>query len=346
MSLITFISILYSHLRNTCRLLAGATPIPYKWLIQLTNDCNSRCESCDIWKINKNDPAKKSQESSLTEYQNLFQTSGKHLRWLSLSGGEITLFQNIRELALLVKKNCPNLRIITFTTNGLNPEKILEIAGKLQGLAADMFIVISLDGDEELHDKLRGVPGNYEKAQKSFQFLKDAGFTVYFGTTLNNSNRRWIEKNAEKLKSVSLIHSDGIYEKRNQIDDVQLAESLQSIVKNYKIKSMSELGEYFYLKLGIQFLKGGRKKIPVSCDSLNSSLHISPYGEIKPCMYLPAIGNIKKSTIEECLSSDEAARMREKIAKELCPKCWMNCYAPHSIMQHPFQTIKALTEAN
>lgn len=285
-------------------------------------------------------------ESSLSDYHQLFESSGHTLRWLSLSGGEITLFHNFSEFASLVKKHCSKLRIITFTTNGLNPEKILEIAGKLQGLSKDMFIVISLDGDQKLHDKLRGVPGNYEKAQKSFQLLKEAGFTVYFGTTLNNNNREWIEGNAEKLKSVSLIHSDGIFEKRNQIDDEKLALSLKKIVDNYKTRSLSELGEYFYLKLGIQFLRSGRKKLPIRCDSLNSSLHITPYGEIKPCMYLPAVGNIKNNTIDECLKGEEAALMREKIAKELCPKCWMNCYAPHSILQHPLQTLKALTKAN
>ena len=324
----------------------GKSPIPYKWLIQLTNDCNSRCESCDIWKINKNDPVKKSQESSLSDYQKFFDNSGQTLRWLSLSGGEITLFQYLGEFASLVREYCPNLRIITFTTNGLNPEKILEIADKLQGLAKDMFIVISLDGDEKLHDQLRGVPGNYEKAHKSYQLLKDAGFTVYFGTTLNNNNQKWIEENAEKLKSVSLIHSAGIFEKNNLINDEKLAQSLKTIVKSYKIKSLSELGEYFYLKLGIQFLRSGRKELPIRCDSLNSSLHISPYGEIKPCMYLPAIGNIKNITLNECLNSEEAILMREKIAKELCPKCWMNCYAPHSILQHPVQTLKALTKVN
>lgn len=285
-------------------------------------------------------------ESSLSDYSHLFESSGHTLKWLSLSGGEITLFHNFSEFASLIKKYCCKLRIITFTTNGLNPEKILEIAGKLQGLSKDMFIVISLDGDQKLHDKLRGVPGNYEKAQKSFQLLKEAGFTVYFGTTLNNNNSEWIEGNAEKLKSVSLIHSDGIFEKRNQIDDEKLALSLKKIVDNYKTRSLSELGEYFYLKLGIVFLKSGRKKLPIRCDSLNSSLHITPHGEIKPCMYLPAVGNIKNNTIDECLKGKEAALMREKIAKELCPKCWMNCYAPHSILQHPLQTLNALTKAN
>ena len=30
----------------------------------------------------------------------------------------------------------------------------------------------------------------------------------------------------------------------------------------------------------------------------------------------------------------------KKIIKENnCPKCWMNCYSPHSIMQNPIQSL-------
>lgn len=345
MSLSTFILILFCHLRNSYRNWLGRHPIPYKWLIQLTNDCNSRCQTCNIWNINKTDPELKAQESSLEHYQRLFQTSGRDLRWLSLSGGEVSIYQDIEELSLLIKNNCPHLRIITFTTNGLNPERILEIASKLKPLAVNLFIVISLDGDKELHDKLRGVSGNYDKAQKSYQLLKAEGYTVYFGATLNNSNQHWLENNVDSIKSISLIHSDGIYGRSNQVDDHQLAQALQKIVKKYHIKSLSELGEYLYLKLGINFLRSGRGKLPLTCDSLHSSLHFSPHGDIKPCMYLAPVGNIKKNTLDECLATHEAQVVRERIKKEMCPKCWMNCYAPHSILQHPWQTLKALVKS-
>src|SRR5690606_3523836 len=222
MSLITLISIFIAHLRNTCRQLFNRHPIPYKWLIQLTNDCNSRCESCDIWKINKSDPTKKQQESSLQDYYKLFKSSGSNLMWLSLSGGEVTLYQNFEEFASLVRAHCPRLKVITFTTNGLNPDRVLELAFKLRPLARDFFIVISLDGDSELHDRLRGVPGNFEKATRSNQLLKSAGFNVYFGATLSNLNQDWVKENVNLIKYISLIHSDGIFNRSNLIDDYRL----------------------------------------------------------------------------------------------------------------------------
>ncbi len=52
-----------------------------------------------------------------------------------------------------------------------------------------------------------------------------------------------------------------------------------------------------------------------------------------------AMGNIKTDKVSDIYSSEEAEKMRAKIKKGNCPHCWMNCYSPHSIMQHPFKSI-------
>ena len=42
----------------------------------------------------------------------------------------------------------------------------------MQKKGLDVLITISLDGDEETHDKLRGVKGNYQKCVKLYDKLK------------------------------------------------------------------------------------------------------------------------------------------------------------------------------
>ena len=59
--------------------------VPYKALLNLTDLCNSRCNFCDIWKINPKN------EINVDEISKIFKSFNKHLYWLSLSGGEITL---------------------------------------------------------------------------------------------------------------------------------------------------------------------------------------------------------------------------------------------------------------
>ena len=64
-----------------------------------------------------------------------------------------------------------------------------------------------------------------------------------------------------------------------------------------------------------------------------------PNGDIKPCMFMKSLGNIKNENFKEVYNSENTNLIREEIKKNNCPKCWMNCYSPHSIMQHPIKSI-------
>ena len=42
--------------------------------------------------------------------------------------------------------------------------------------------------------------------------------------------------------------------------------------------------------------------------------------------------NIKEGDFKKIYNSDNTDQVRKDI-KDKCPKCWMNCYSPHSNMQ-------------
>jgi MoaA/NifB/PqqE/SkfB family radical SAM enzyme len=346
MKIFFLIEIFILHLKNRLRSFAGFAPIPYKWLLQLTNDCNSKCVSCDIWKINKVNTELKKHESNLSDYEKLFKQSGAGLRWLALSGGEISLYDDFDNFLLLVKKYCPKLKLLTFTTNGIMTERILSIAMQIKNQGINSFVVISMDGDEKIHDASRGITGNYKLATALFNELKAGGVNVLYGATLNSLNvQYWVENLSEDVKSISLIHTDGIYNKKIATDDESLFNGLKAIMKRYKIKTLSELGEFVYLRLAIVFLKDKRLKTPIPCNVLSSSIHVYPNGDVHPCMYLPKIGNIKKESLEEMISGKEAYKQRDNIKNGNCAKCWMNCYAPHSISESPFRSIAGVIKS-
>lgn len=336
----TLFGLYICHLRNHYRRLRGLAPRPYKWLIQVTNDCNSRCQTCDIWRLYKDHPELSHQELAIEKYRELFQQHGADLRWLAFSGGEVTLYQHWDELIELIAMYCPKLKMVTFTSNALLPEKVLELATKLQVLKARLFVVLSLDGDEALHDRLRGVKGNAALVERTKQLLKSAGVQVYLGATLSGLNASfWKEQEDPCAQSFSLVHSGGIFEKSVELEDEKILVALRSILKKYKIRSLSELGEYFYLCLATVFLKSHRKELPLPCASLQSSLHFTPYGQVQACMYMPQLGSLKEKSLAEILDSDETQKQLEQIKRHECPKCWMNCYAPHSILEHPIKTL-------
>jgi len=157
MKYFTIISIIKINIEIWFRKFFGLKITPYKALINLTDLCNSRCNFCDIWKIKPKD------EITLNEITNLFKSYNKHLYWLSLSGGEITLVKYFKPMIDELVKNCKNIKILAFTTNALAVERALEYAAYAKKSGLDVLVTISLDGDEKTHDELRGVKGNFKK---------------------------------------------------------------------------------------------------------------------------------------------------------------------------------------
>jgi MoaA/NifB/PqqE/SkfB family radical SAM enzyme len=311
---------------------------PYKILINLTDLCNSRCTFCDIWKI------KPQNEIDLENIKNSLNGIEQDIYWISFSGGEVTLVKYFYELIDYLKENFKNLKIIAFTTNALVPTRALEYAKYCKDNGFDTLITISLDGDKETHDRIRGVNGNYEKCLKLYKNLRENDILTNYGITVSETNADLIINNfcnlPSPIKAVTFVHSEGIYNKVNKYnEDIKIIKALEVIYKNYKLTKLYELIEKIHIKMSINFLKNQRKKNIIPCDVLNTSIHIMPNGDLKPCMFMDKCGNIKENNISEIMKSSQIMNAKKIIKENNCPKCWMNCYSPHSIMQNPIKSI-------
>lgn len=342
MRYLTIINILYINLKIYCLKLINSKNIrPYKILINLTDLCNSKCKFCDIWKI------KPENEIQLSDIKNTLSSYKNDLYWLSFSGGEVTLIKYFHEMIDYFKSEYKNLKIIAFTTNALIPNRVIKFAKYIKDSGFDPLITISLDGDEKIHDEVRGVKGNYNKCIYTYEKLKEIGIKCHFGITVSESNNNFIKNNQtqfkEKIKAVTFVHSEGIYNKKNDYDkDLQILDSLKIIYKNFRINKIYEIIEKIHIKISIIFLEKKRNSNIIPCDVLNSSVHIMPNGDVKPCMFMNKVGNIKEDKLGDILLSEKSINAKNEIKNNNCPKCWMNCYSPHSIMQHPFKSITKL----
>lgn len=317
--------------------------VPYKLLLQTTNDCNSRCETCHIWKINKDDPTKKDLEINLKDIENIFKEMSNSLLWLSLAGGEVTLSEDTEEIVRLAKKYCPNLCFITFTTNGLIPKRVQQLAQVIKDHDIDCFVTVSLDGNKEVHDKLRGIQGNFERALESFELIKELDMKVHFGITLSEDNHDFIlneyEDYSSSMRAITFVHNDGIYNKNDEINDQKIISSLKHVYKHYRLNGLADIVEKVHIRLAIKFLELERKKNIIPCDAGFSSLHVFPEGEVSPCMFLPSAGNVKKNSLSQIINSEKYISLKQDARSGNCTKCWMNCYSPHSIMQSPLRSL-------
>jgi Fe-coproporphyrin III synthase len=327
--------------------LSGKTDrlLPYKLMISLTDRCNSRCVFCDIWKKNENARVGADPEINLENIITVFKDLDSNLVALSLTGGEVTLVHYFKEMIVAARKYCRNMKLVSFTTNGLLPDKALEYAAFVKNAGLDIVVLISMDGDETLHDRVRNIPGNYKKCLRTYELLKENNIKCNYCLTVNSLNHGFIESETDTIKNAirtfSFVHSDGIYGKKNDVDYEIILKSLKHVLKNYKPKSIEEWIEKIYLGIGVLFLSNRRSANIIPCEVLTSHVHITATGEIKPCMYLPSLGNVKRDKVSVVYGSEATGEARLRIRQGECAHCWMSCYCQYSIMQHPLRSILA-----
>ena len=70
--------------------------VPINLTFSVTNICQSRCKTCNIWEIYKNNPEKCSEELSLNEIEKIFSSMG-HIYIFNVSGGEPFLRSDFEE---------------------------------------------------------------------------------------------------------------------------------------------------------------------------------------------------------------------------------------------------------
>jgi MoaA/NifB/PqqE/SkfB family radical SAM enzyme len=333
----TYISIIYVNIILWAKKLFRLKIIPYKVLINLTDLCNSRCNFCDIWKIKPKD------EIGINELTALFKSLNKNLYWLALSGGEVTLVKYYKQMIDKLIENCKNIKILAFTTNALAVERALDYALYAKNKGLDVLITISLDGDEKVHNELRGIKNNYEKCFDLYYKLKKNKINCNFGLTVSEKNgdfilNKYIEYQ-NLIKAITFVHNQGIFGIDKKLEDDNILLSLKHIYKNYPLKKLEHLIEKIHLKISIMFLTEKRKKNIIPCDVIDSSVHLMPNGDVKPCMFMDSLGNIRNQNLDKILNNSATMSVKKSIKNNNCPKCWMNCYSPHAIMQNPIKSI-------
>ncbi|HEX8472481.1 MAG TPA: radical SAM protein [Pyrinomonadaceae bacterium] len=144
---------LYQLLRSTAREKQLGTVIFF-----ITSRCNAKCETC-FYHEELNLPG------DLT-FEQIEKTSRTMpaITDLWLSGGEPTLRHDASEIIdTFVLNN--NVRRIIIPTNGLIKRRVYDIVDRALGAHAelDLYLNIALDGYGTTHDRIRGVPGNWER---------------------------------------------------------------------------------------------------------------------------------------------------------------------------------------
>jgi MoaA/NifB/PqqE/SkfB family radical SAM enzyme len=301
------------------------------------SSCNCRCVMCDIWKGNRN--VKQLTESDMVGLLESFEKLGT--RNVVMSGGEALLHPAFFQLCKLLRKS--GLRLTLLSTGlsvGRNAEAILEHIDEL---------IVSLDGDEPVHDAIRNIPGAFAKLRDGIFRLKtlDPGYVIRSRTVIHRLNFRvWPDiiqaAKAMDIDQVSFLPADVSSPAFNR--EIPWEEDRQNEVALglHELAEMKSVIETLISVYEREFAEGyiaesparieriydhyaalhGLKPFPYKkCNAPWVSAVVEPDGSVRPCFFHEAIGNIREQPLEEVLNGERGMRFRKKLDMEKEPVC-------------------------
>lgn len=149
--------------------------IPLFATLYITDLCNQRCAHCGIHTVNK-----KVEEFSTEEWLKIINDlCYMGTEWFRFLGGEPLLRKDLKQLIdyVTVKKG----KIAEIITNGVGIEKKMDDLKNLQ------FVGISIEGNKENHERVRG-SGSFEKALRAIEACVAADKYVRLHMVLNKYN--------------------------------------------------------------------------------------------------------------------------------------------------------------
>ena len=324
----------------------GRSSCPLHIALFVTQRCNARCTMCNLKEIlNK----KEKQEPTLDDIEKLLFGLKATKPSITLFGGEPFVRKDIVDIVKLVKKHGFSCGMFT---NGilLNKDSVL----RLSELSMD-FIVFSIQGIGETHDKIVGIKGAYSQLINNMDlFIKHRKHTkiivhimisednlddlvrlarvcrskgvdlVRFGhpTFFTSSD---IEKNRELTKK--LFPGEEISEMSYAYNPEGKTEEYYNTVKKLKREFGSKI--IFVPDLSLPEVKNwysGDFKTKAKCLFLWRGLFIYPNGDVYPCESLRyPMGNVYKQDFKDIWNSDKYAKLRRIIKKGLLPACARCC---------------------
>ncbi len=265
------------------RLLAQATRqrrlLSVHW--ELTHRCNERCRHCYLEVL----PPHRRPADELTTAEGLAlldQVTALGALYLTLSGGEIFVRRDWREIAAAAHSHRFVLRIFT-NGRAITPVCAAQLAA-LQPYAVE----ISVYGvDAATHDTITQVPGSFAQTRRAFTLLAAHGVRTVLKTPLMTSNIDQVDALRDLAATLgATFRYDLILTPRRDGNRVPLRYALgyADLVRHYRrtLTAAPALS-----------VAGCRL-----CNVGHNALAITPNGDVYPCLELPlVVGNIRHTPL-------------------------------------------------
>jgi pyrroloquinoline quinone biosynthesis protein E len=319
------------------RLLAyrGFRTRPLWVTLDVTWNCNCRCEYCNYWREGHDDL---STDEMLTVIRNLRSLG---TAYLGISGGEPLLRKDISELVAFAKQ-CG--MYVGLNTNGMIGKEELYRSLMAHGLDTMCF---SIDGaSPETHERFRKhCP--FERVTRSIETavrVRDGGrhsTQISTNTVVHRGNVDELEAVAQLGRRLgadrhnfqpivtSHLEDSGARQRMGfSREDRELLERVQAALARLPGGNLEG-----FIDLIVDFYTGGKGARSMSCYAGRAFAYVDPRGTLYPCSVL-------MEPLASLLDPDWAARLRSaesqatlrKAAEQRCSGCSLVCYMERNVM--------------
>lgn len=309
-------------------------------VLSVHSACNCRCVMCDIWRANAD-----RREISLDDLERHVDAIRRlHVRRVMLTGGEPLLHGNL--WAFCDRLRQLDIRITLVTTGLLIAQHVDAIAGVVDEL------VISIDGDAEVHDRIRRVPGAFARIERGVALLANyasrprtlARSVVQRENCarLRSTVRAVADAGIDRLSFLAADVSSAAFNRptpwsverqgevalsRDQlpllaaaIDDVE-AQCGWALERGFivgGVPALRRIHDYYAA------LAGPRPFPPVRCNAPWVSAVLEPGGGLRPCFFHPLYEGNADEGLETTLNAAAAVSFRRGLRPgddETCRRC-------------------------
>jgi len=302
--------------------------------------CNCRCVMCDIWKAN----AERREISAADLDRHLADIERLRVRRVMLTGGEPLLHANLWAL-------CDRLRTrgvrVTLVTTGLllarHADEVTRVCDE---------VVISLDGDRETHDRIRRVPGAFDRVAAGVTALRarSAALVISGRCVVQRRNcgdlvaivRAAQELGLDRISFLSADVSTTAFNRREPWDVARRTDVALGAADLARLdQAIDAVVRICAREIGSGFVAGGaasihalrrysgallgRGEFPgVRCNAPWVSAVLEADGTVRPCFFHPPYGRIGPAGLEATVNAPAAIAFRRRLdvsADDTCRRC-------------------------
>ncbi|MCX7711193.1 MAG: radical SAM protein [Clostridia bacterium] len=307
-----------------CDFSVNKDTLTFQW--HITSRCNLRCKHCYQESYDHRELEYSQLMAVIDQYKDLLKKLNRKGH-INITGGEPFIREDFFSLLEVLNQNHQHFSF-GILTNGSFIDQAA--ACRLKNLNP-AFVQISIEGDEEIHNSIRG-EGNLERVLQALKCLRKNDIKTLVSFTAHRGNYKtfpavaglcrrngvfklWTDRmvpfgNAESIKASSLNPQE-TWEFFNIVNQCRAE-------KNWRIRNRTIIE----LKRSLQFLADN--SFPYTCKAGESLITLLEDGTVLPCRRLPIVaGNIKESSLMEIyFESPTLKELRSEVgAPGRCSRC-------------------------